>query len=61
MLTFEDFKQQWLPREDYLRRGLGTERTGTAFWKMAYRQYVRLESYATVNMVGFPTRTTSSH
>lgn len=61
MLTLEEFKQQWLPREDYLRKGLGTDRTGTAFWEMAYRQYVRLDSYATVSIVGIQARNPTNH
>lgn len=61
MLTFEEFKQQWLPRENDLRQGLGTERTGNAFWELAYRQYVRLDSYATVSIVGNQTRPSTNH
>ena len=52
MLTFEEYRREWSPREDHLRRELGTWRTGTAFWTLAYKHYVRLEGYATMKLIG---------
>ena len=56
MLTFDEYRKAWSPREDYLRRELGTYRTGKAFWDLAYRHYVRLEGYATVRLIGSATQ-----
>ena len=56
MLTFEEFAKAWSPREEYLRRELGTRQTGRAFWTLAYKHYVRLEGYATVRLIGSATQ-----
>jgi len=52
MLSFDEYKRDWSYREDYLRQQLGTARTGTAFWDLAYKHYVRLEGYATIRLIG---------
>ena len=61
MLTFEEYAKAWSPREDYLRRELGTTRTGWAFWDLAYKHYVRLEGYATVKLTGFQSEKATQH
>ena len=54
MLTYQEFKAQWSPREEYLRQGYATQLKGERFWDLAYRNYTRTLGFATVKIMPSP-------
>ena len=51
MLTYQEFKAQWTPREEALRQSYGTDLKGGQFWNLAYRQYTRTIGLGTIKIM----------